>query len=229
MKTMEKRVQRNVMWTHVLAVLGLVALISACGRQATPAPVAAVTLTSAWLSNEVVLDGKMTTQQEWSDATSLSLDLLEQDVGPATISSRWWLKNDGEWLYLLASVPASELEAWGAYVDYFWSEQSDISWVEQGGGAWDAHAYNPDSGTWTGDTDAASPGTNDVQGAAALEGSTYWFEFRKALNSGDGYDWSLTPGEEFGTGQTGTLYLGVTAQDVSVYYQVPVLLSLAAE
>ena len=226
---MEKRVQRNVTWTRLLPVLGLIILISACGGQATPTPVAAVTIASAWLSNEGVLDGKMTTEQEWSDATSLSLDLLEKDVGPATVSSQWWLKNDGEWLYLLARVPAAELEAWGAYVDYFWSEHSDISWVDQGGGAWDAHAYNPDDGTWTSDTDAASPGTNDVEGAATQDGSTYWFEFRKALNSGDGYDWSLAPGDTFGTGQTGNLHLGVTGKDVAVYYQIPVLLHLASQ
>jgi hypothetical protein len=226
---MEKRVQRNVMWIHLLVVLGLVIVTSACGGQTTPTSGAAVTIASAWLSSEVLLDGKMTTEQEWSDATSLSLDLLEKDVGPATVSSQWWLKNDGEWLYLLARVPASELEAWGAYVDYFWSEQSDISWVDRGGAPWDAHAYNPDDGTWTSDPDAASPGTNDVEGAATLEDSSYWFEFRKALNSGDGYDWSLAPGDTFGTGQTGTLYLGVTSQDVAVYYQIPILLHLASD
>jgi hypothetical protein len=226
---MGKRVQRNVMWTHLLVVLGLVILISACSGQATPTPVAAAMVESVWLSNEVLLDGKMTTEGEWSDATSLSLDLLEKDVGPATVSSLWWIKNDGEWLYLLARVPAAELEAWGAYVDYFTSEQSDISWVDCGGATWDAHAYNPDDGTWTSDTEAASPGTSDVEGAATLEGGTYWFEFRKALDSGDGYDWSLAPGDTFGTGQTGTLYLGVTGQDVAVYYQIPVLLKLASD
>jgi hypothetical protein len=225
----EKRVLRNEMWTHLLTVLGLVILTSACGGQPTPAPLAAVTIESAWLSHEVLLDGKMTTEQEWSDATSLSLDLLEKDVGPATVSSQWWLKNDGEWLYLLASVPAAELEAWGAYVDYFWSEHSDISWIDHDSGTWDAHAYNPNDGTWTGDTDPASPGTNDVEGAVTQDVSTYWFEFRKALNSGDGYDWSLAPGDTFGTGQTGSLYLGITDQDITVYYQMPVLLELASD
>ena len=228
MRIVEKRVQRNVMWTHWMVVLGLVIVTSACGGQATPTPVAAVTIESTWLSSEVVLDGRMTTKGEWSDATSLSLDLLEKDVGPATVSTQWWLKNDGEWLYLLVSVPVSELEAWGVYVDYFWAEQSDISWVDRGA-TWDAHAYNPDDGTWTGDTDAASPGTNDVEGAVTQEGDTYWFEFRKALDSGDGYDWSIAPGDTLGMGQMGTLYLGVTGQDVAAYYQMPILLELASD
>ena len=67
-----------------------------------------------------------------------------------------------------------------------------------------------------------------IRGEFGPRGS-YWFEFRKALNSGDGYDWSLGPGDTFGTGQTGNLFLGVTREDVAVYYQMPVLLRLASD
>jgi len=75
---------------------------------------------SPWLRNEVTFDGKMTAAEEWSDAVCLDLTLLEQHEGPATISSRWWVKNDAQWLYLLARVPVAELEAYGAFIDYFW-------------------------------------------------------------------------------------------------------------
>jgi len=192
-----------------------------------------VEIESSWLRNRVTLDGEMTTAQEWSDAVSVDLTLLEKHIGPATIPSRWWVKNDAEWLYLLARVPVAELEAYAAYIDYFWPypyvglwEHSDFGWVDQDDDTWDAYGW--DEVRWYDDTLASPPGENNVEGAASKDGTYYWFEFRKALNSGDGYDWSWAPGETVGTGQTGDLLLGIYDKTVPTYFEEYILLHLAS-
>jgi hypothetical protein len=45
-------------------------------------------INSPWLNNNIILDGKITTAQEWSDAFCLDLTLEERHVGPAMLSSR---------------------------------------------------------------------------------------------------------------------------------------------
>jgi hypothetical protein len=62
--------------------------------------------------------------------------------------------------------------------------ESDYSYLSFGEGTWDAYGW--DESQWHTDTDAG--GQNDVEGAASHDGTYYWFEFRKRLNSGDGYD-----------------------------------------
>lgn len=174
-------------------------------------------LYSPWLSNEVTLDGEMTTADEWSDATCVDLDLNvtqspEDDVG-AGVPTRWWVKNDAEWVYLLAMVPDTGSEVYGAWLGGFWGEygppweHSDEVWLDQEGVAWDGYGWDEES--WSYDTDASPPGENNAEGAAVHDGAYYWFEFRKALDSGDGYDWSWTPGEI----PTGDIMVGIASAE----------------
>jgi hypothetical protein len=41
-----------------------------------------------------------------------------------------------------------------------------------------------------------------------VQKSSYWFEFSKPLDSGDGHDWIWKPGDKVGTGLTGDLMIG---------------------
>ena len=186
---------------------------------------------SPWLRNEVTFDGEMTTAQEWSDAVCLDLTLVEKLEGPATISSRWWVKNDAQWLYLLARVPVAELEAYGAFIDYFWPypfvdqwEHSDEGWVDQDDDVQDFYEWDGES--WDEDILASPPGENNVEGGASKDATYYWFEFRKTLSSGDGYDWSWAPGET--VGNEGNLGLGIYDKTVPTWFQVDILLHLGS-
>ena len=61
---------------------------------------------------------------------------------------------------------------------------------------WDGYG---DGANWFTDTAASPPGENNVEGTATHDGTSYWFEFRKRLNSGDGYDWSWASGQTITT------------------------------
>jgi len=159
-------------------------------------------VTSRWLSFSVTFDGKMTTAEEWSDTTPVDITLLEWHVGPGTVSARVWIKNDGTWLYMLYRVEwlAGDIDPFdGGYIEYFWDweplgwNHSDFSFIEFDNVTRDYYGWN---GTgWYNDVLASPPGENNVEGAATHDGTYYWFEFRKELDSGDGYDWSFNPGQ----------------------------------
>jgi len=185
---------------------------------------------SPWLNNEVLLDGKISSKEEWSDAVTVDLTLVEKHVGPATISSRWWIKNDKYWLYILARLPVSKLKISGAYIAYSWPypslEYSDLGWLDQNNFAWDA--YRLDTENWLGDTSAMPPGGNDIEGAVSKDDTYIWFEFRKALDSGDDYDWSWASGETVGTDCTGNLSFGIVDEATSNFFDHDMLLHLAS-
>jgi hypothetical protein len=200
-------------------------------------------LESAWRRNRVTLDGRMTRSREWLDATCLDLVLGHPDWSSEdkqwsdTILSRWWIKNDEEWLYLLVRVPIAEFEARGAALDYFWPEwteehgwaHSDASSVSLEGETNDAHGWNEED--WHEDVLASPPGENNVEGAAREDGTYYWFEFRKALDSGDGYDWSLSPGDVIGVAEDSALFVvwGEEGPDVWTWFELNVQLHLGQE
>ncbi|MEZ4868081.1 MAG: LamG-like jellyroll fold domain-containing protein [Caldilineaceae bacterium] len=150
---------------------------------------------SQWRTNEVTLDGRITNIDEWVDAGCFDLPMFKEKSGPVRIHSRWWFKNDGDWLYLLARVPKAEIEALGVYIGYFWPypyegtwDYSDVGWLDKDNNTWDGYGW--DETQFYGDTEVSPPGENNVEGAASTSPSYYWFEFRKALNSSDGRDWS---------------------------------------
>jgi len=179
----------------------------------TPAPAAPLScqgpfegwadLESAWLGRPVTLDGRITrAAEEWSDApcVDLVLNVLE---GEGSIASTWWLKNDDEWVYLLARIPVAEGDVYGVAMYYFWPqwedgwEYSDGAWMDRDGDSMDAYGW--DGERWSYDDELTPPGTDNVQGAWSTDGTYLWFEFRKRLQSGEDYDWVWTPGETVGT------------------------------
>ena len=165
---------------------------------------------SGWLSFYVTFDGKMTTEEEWSDTVPADLNLTEWYVGPGTLAegdipATIWMKNDDTWLYMLYRVEWPEVDidlSDGGFIEYFWNwigtngdlwEHSDLGYIAFNNATSDAYGWNET--TWFDDSEALPPGENNVQGAATHDGTYYWFEFRKKLESGDGYDWSFKPGQ----------------------------------
>jgi len=161
-------------------------------------------LISGWLQHPVTIDGQISSPDEWSETDCVDMKWgLGIPPGPPYVDARVWAKNDETWLYLLYRVewPSAEVDVNdGAQVSYFWGEYvppwdyADLGYVSYGGGSWDAYGW--DDTSWYSDTDAG--GEINVEGAATHDGTYYWFELRKELSSGDGYDWSFEPGEAYG-------------------------------
>jgi len=156
---------------------------------------------SAWLENPVKIDGRMTSTFEWPEAKPIDLTIgLSFGTIPPFYKIRIWAKNDDAFLYLLGMIeyPYEQRdEADWLQMSYFWPEPggpySDSGGVCLGA-TWDGYGW--DGRHWYDDvTEASPPGQNNVEGAASHDGIYYWFEMKKALNSGDGYDWDLKPGE----------------------------------
>jgi hypothetical protein len=206
----------------------------------------ATSVVSQWLVNPVKLDGKITSVSEWSDTVSYDLTLVRiygwpnRRIGPETLTARFWFKNDATWLYLLVRVawPASDIDVYdGAFIELFWGqygppwEHSDFSFVTFGGLKWDAYGW--DESRWYGDTDASPPGQNNVEGAGSYDGTYYWFEFRKTLNSGDGRDWSLASGQIVGSpnapAETPHLIVGIWDNSISSSYECYISLTLSTQ
>ena len=196
-----------------------------------PAILFSCSLGNSGSSNSVVLDGKITSSDEWSatDAFATSLDLVEcwpdgQVINNFTVMTVW-SKNDDTWLYLLYKIawPPSEIDSNDkAYIQIFigpccpWVF-NDLGWVSFGGQTDDGFAYNDEPG----DSDTNAGGQNDMEGAASYDGAFYWFEFRKRLNSGDGCDWTLLPG------QTVSLLGGVKDYSKAIAYEQTLLVQLS--
>jgi hypothetical protein len=186
-------------------------------------------LTSNWLANPVTLDGKMTTQQEWSEALPpAGQDMILLDQSRNEVKATFWMKNDATWLYVLARVerPGGADANDAAYIDYFWDQwpYGDGSGTTYAGPPTDAW-WNVDVNNFVLDTDATPPGQNNVEGAATYDGTYYWFEFRKALNSGDGYDWAFVPGGTYGT-MPSELDVGFWDNSQGAWYSTRILLHL---
>ena len=180
-------------------------------------------INSPWLSNDIILDGKISTAQEWLDAICLDITMDKPGVVPATLSSRWWFKNDAQWLYLLVRVSTVASFGDSAYIDYFWEEHSDLSGIDLDGHSFDSYGY--DDPNWSDDILASPPGENNVKGGASGDTTYRWFEFKKALNSGDGYDWNWAPGQTVGTSQTG-LFVGIYDSTRGIYFEKSIQLYL---
>jgi outer membrane protein assembly factor BamD (BamD/ComL family) len=179
------------------------------------------TIASHWLSQEVKLDGKLTRNREWIDAACYSIEMRLWPEGDRSIPARWWFKNDDQYLYILGRVPASELNAFSAFINYFWPypfrdswENSDGAWIDQEQEIWDSYGW--DENKWYGDVDDG--GQENVAGAASQDEQFFWFEFSKALDSGDPHDWSWQPGNVVGTNRTGDLMLGIGSPDFPAHF-----------
>ncbi|MFW9835028.1 MAG: LamG-like jellyroll fold domain-containing protein [Candidatus Thorarchaeota archaeon] len=163
---------------------------------------------SPWIEYPVFLDGQISYENEWADTEPVEVrprrawgwpNKMTEDTD---ISYYARFKNDDEWLYLLyeATWASAFSPPEGATVSMFFFEgnpntNSDSGSVDLSGGTWDPFGWN--GGSWTDDLSTPT-GTLDVEGTGYFDGTTYWFEFRKRLDSGDGYDWSFKPGDLMG-------------------------------
>ncbi len=159
-------------------------------------------LISTRLLYQVTLDGQITSPEEWAETYDYDVLLDKACCWPnkqvernaAVLTVRF--KNDDLWLYMLYKIawPESETDPKdGAFIEIFigpygppWTE-SDFSALSFSGETFDLYGW--DDTRWYSDIEAG--GQNDVEGAASYTGNSYWFEFRKKLNSGDCCDWTL--------------------------------------
>jgi len=165
---------------------------------------------SAWSQNPVTIDGEMTSSDEWGEAMPVDVAIGKYDTG-ANFNMRIWAKNDKTDLYLLYRVPYhSSLydDADDAGISYFWPEWDPLTgWENNDAGFCSINPrfegqtrdyYGWDETRFYKDVEATPPGENNFEGSGTYDGSYYWFEMKKPLNSGDGYDWNFELGETYG-------------------------------
>jgi hypothetical protein len=225
-----------------ITVTTLSLLLLICMNASTSTAQAAVTsIQSRWLTNPVTPDGEITNTAEWSDAQKTEITLgLNGGKSPPHLRTWLWVKNDETKLYLMLKIEYFKSLQYDAedqtFIYYLWADEgtenwdeSDAGWVYQLGSPTDLHGYN--GVTWTMDTIAG--GQNNVKGGGYYDSFFYWFEIVKTLNSGDGYDWKLNPGDTFGAGNpTQTkdlLYVGLYDDSQSKRYENRVAITLSTE
>ena len=226
------------------------------GRPAAPGPVPAERcpviphegelIEAGWPAGPVRIDGRISHDAEWAEAGCVTLVLGEpiwegdERLRGKVIETTWWVQNDEDWLYLLVRVPTRELkdlpdvEAYGVAILHFWPEPFDEFWefsdaagIEQNGDFWDSHGW--DNENWFDDNTASPPGEMDGEGAARETDQFIWFEFKKALHSGDRYDWEWWPGQVVGEGgpDDGPVLLGAWGRSDGTWFESRVVLHLA--
>lgn len=190
------------------------------------------TISSGWMTQPVVVDGRMTTADEWSDAIAVDLTLSETyGQEKRLISARVWIKNDLKHFCILMSVKwptkdvdqrdtfqffirlgykgdASEVNALGRTNDFYVVRITTQPGLEQDQSLEDAKM--------------SPPGKNNVEGGASYDGTRYWFELRKELNTGDPYDLVLVPGQRYYEA-----YLNMRGYTSGGKYETKVMLQLA--
>lgn len=165
---------------------------------------------SAWTTNPVTIDGEMTSSDEWVEATPIDVVIGIYDTG-ADFNMRIWAKNDKTDLYLLYRVSFhSSLydDHDDAGISYFWPEWDPLNgWENNDAGFCSINPryegqtrdyYGWDGAQFFKDVEATPPGENNFEGMGTYDGNYYWFEMKKPLNSGDGYDWDFELGETYG-------------------------------
>ena len=168
-------------------------------------------INSSWLENPVTLDGEMS-PGEWDEATPIDFTLknvtffsfppLDYTVAtPDLVKATLWVKNDAKWLYMFMNVSFSDSEVPDdeddADILYYWdgTTKIDAGVLDYDGEVKDFYG----EGGYT-DFDTVFGGENNVEGAATYDFTCgcYYFEFRKELDSFDGYDAVLVPGHSYG-------------------------------
>ncbi|RLI00990.1 hypothetical protein DRO31_07545 [Candidatus Bathyarchaeota archaeon] len=160
-------------------------------------------LRSSWLVNPVYLDGDITDAKEWIDAESVELDLgTNYGRSPPFLETKLWAKNDLNNLYLLYRIEFPygsydlDDQAFIYYLIYNGTSgfiATDKSIIGQLGSPQDQYDY--DGSIWTNDVPT---GINNVEGMGHYDGTFYWFELKKPLDSGDMCDWLFEIGETYG-------------------------------
>ena len=164
------------------------------------------TIYASWYENHVIIDGRYTIGLEWSECHRYFLKLGANDGTEAPFSIiNIWVKNDNDYLYILFRLSWLDSDydtADQGFLYYLWMTQngsilnnnSDAAWARLYGQTKDMCNYT--SGEWALDTDLG--GTSDAIGYGRYDGSAYWFEFKKKLNSTDICDWAFIPGQLIG-------------------------------
>jgi hypothetical protein len=172
---------------------------------------------SPFTSQSILIDGQMS-PDEWRDA--LCIDLQHYEWGNYENGemhrARWWVQNDDQFIYYLTRV-SKEIPVKGVAGAYFWPEYTG-TWAHSDGYFVDTTGYfqdhsNWDESDWHKDDELSPPGTVDVEAAVNDDGDFYWFEIKKALDSGDGYDWSLEPGQIIGGNPHDSLLFVIVLQE----------------
>ncbi len=165
----------------------------------------------AWRKNSITLDGKIyPVQTEWSEITPTELEIgVRYGLDPPYYKMRVWAINDEENLYLLYRIefPENEIDDgdW-VWISYFsgtfnsetgaWDHSDGIRLTRDSAVDW--CCYNESRRPITlEDTQASPPGVNDVEGAMTYDGTYYWCEMKKPLNSGDQQDWEFELGKTY--------------------------------
>ncbi len=186
-----------------------------------------VTIQVPVLQNPVTIDGRIAPSDEWSDTneTSLTLRCVVVNCAEApvdNVEALVWMKHDYTWLYVLLRVTYPRFFGCPLKCPLFtigYCEapppiltvpcdmgllgllDNDQSFLE------DRWCTRPPFGGCTADINSPG-GERNVGGKVIHDGAFWWFEFKKMLDSGDGYDWAFKPGNTYGVpGVNGTITL----------------------
>ena len=169
-----------------------------------------------------IIDGEVS-PGEWDQAMCINLRLYEwgDRQNGEILRARWQLQYDRQFIYYLIRVP-KQTRVNGTAMAYFWPIY-DGTWPHSDGFFVDTTGYyqdhsNWDESNWYKDETLSPPGSIDVEAAVREDEEFYWFEIKKALDSRDGYDWSLDVGDVIGNNPKDTL-LFVLLLDKSEYYR----------
>jgi len=190
---------------------------------------ALTTIVSGWMTQPVVLDGRITTPGEWSDTVPVYLVLRHSVAGAMRDKTRVWIKNDLTYFYVLVSVPwpANDIDA----ADWFDMSprvglKDDAISISVNNALGDGQT--DETGIWIEDTKRIPPGTTDIEGRASYDGGSYWFEFRRKLNTLDRCDVVLVPGQSYPNVELGFSDRSRPVPGKSyTRYSIPVVLQLA--
>lgn len=166
----------------------------------------------------VRLDGRISTRREWAEAWCGDFSLHQglDQMTPERLPARWWVQYNDNEINFLVRVPHN-VDPRGVFINYFWPRYTGL-WAHSDGVfmnvEWDiSDITNWDEENWYSDEEMDPPGDFNVGGAIDEDDQYIWFEIKKELDSGDGYDWSLHPGIRIGWNPNDSLLFGVFIQN----------------
>ena len=173
---------------------------------------------SPFIYHSINVDGEISSHEEWADAPCVDFRLHYSInvTNPNFQRARWWVQNDGQDLFFLVRV-SKEMAVRGVFINYWWPEYTG-TWAHSDGVYARINGENFDHGEWDEmqwheDKDLDPPGTVDVEANSTEDGEFYWFEVKRALNSGDSYDWVFEPGQKYGANPYDSVMIGMESDD----------------
>lgn len=169
-------------------------------------------------SSLTFVDGKITYPSEWANSRCYKVRLSAQPPGQGcgagiySIPVEWFLMNDKQRLYMLLKFSRNNFTPTGIHFSYFYPYPLTGEWQFSdsmgffGAKVVDQYGWNAAKGEWF--DDVSNGGTMNTRAKSSYDNQSYWFEFSKPLDSGDGHDWIWKPGDKVGTGLTGDLMIG---------------------